>query len=154
MQFRKTLFMLLSCLTVSSCSIVDFFEEVPKSIQQAIKVIDEGINDIRHESASWQNVLQEVAKELPEDISENIRKDAEILVSKSIAEAGVEFRCNTDFLSKRAVESLFLQGILSSCHIDDRRLHPKSRQFFDLVFFFGDILKTLLSSLNQLFHRV
>jgi hypothetical protein len=81
-------------------------EQVTSTADRAVAVIDRGIEDIRTESASWQTVLGRVAQELPQDISEVIRTDAQNLASRSVAVAGVEFRCNVDFLANRAVASL------------------------------------------------
>jgi len=81
---------------------------ITSSIDQAVAVIDKGINDIQTGSAEWQMVLQRVANDLPKDISEEIRTDAQNLVTRSIATAGTEFRCNIDFLKNRAIQNLQL----------------------------------------------
>jgi len=96
----KTIFLTgLSVVLLTSCGSCD-------SIDEAISVIDRGIEDITSESSSWQTVLQRVAMNLPNDISNTIRQDAQQLASRSIAEAGIEFRCNVDFLGDRAIRSL------------------------------------------------
>ncbi|ERN40905.1 hypothetical protein KR51_00025530 [Rubidibacter lacunae KORDI 51-2] len=79
---------------------------ISRSIDNAVAVLDRGIEDISTESANWQTILQRVASELPDDISEVIRNDAQNLATRSIATAGVEFRCNVDFLAGRAKASL------------------------------------------------
>lgn len=76
------------------------------SIDRAVQVIDSGIADILARSDSWQSVLQRIANDLPQDISQTIRSDAQNLATRSIAQAGIEFRCNVDFLAQRAVEAL------------------------------------------------
>lgn len=81
-------------------------DSVTDSVDEAVAVIDKGINDINTGSADWQTVLQRVAKDLPEDISANIRVDAQSLADRSIASSGVEFRFNNDYLARRAVQSL------------------------------------------------
>src|SRR5262249_17996900 len=47
-----------------------------------------------------------IASELPSDVSAVIRDEAQSLASRSIASAGSEFRCNVDFLARRAVSAL------------------------------------------------
>jgi len=89
---------LLSTLSMAGC--------IEPPIQEAVKVIDNGIRDIGQNSASWQAILQRVANQLPQEISETIRVDAQSLANRSIATAGIEFRCNVDFLANRAIESL------------------------------------------------
>lgn len=75
-------------------------------VQQAISVIDDGENDINTGSADWQTVLQRVAKDLPEGISQDIRVDAQNIADRSVARTGIEFRANVDFLNRRAIENL------------------------------------------------
>ncbi len=81
-------------------------KHMESSVDKALEVIDNGIRDIERDSSSWQSVLQRVANQLPEDISETVRVDAQSLATRSIATAGTEFRCNVDFLASRAIESL------------------------------------------------
>lgn len=89
-------------VAVSGCNVLNG----SNSIDQAINVIDRGIDDINTGSADWQTVLERVANDLPEDISATIRNDAQNLATRSIAAAGAEARCETDFLERRAVQSL------------------------------------------------
>jgi hypothetical protein len=81
-------------------------EHIESSVDKALEVIDRGIRDIERDMYSWQSVLQRVANQLPEDISETVRVDAQSLAARSIAKAGIEFRCEVDFLANRAIESL------------------------------------------------
>lgn len=82
------------------------FDNITSSIDKASQVIDNGIRDLNANASAWQAVLQRVADDLPKDISETIRVDAQTLVDRSIATAGVEFRCDVDFLGHRAIQSL------------------------------------------------
>lgn len=85
------------------CGIPDKVDDV---VQEATEVIDSAINDISNQSEIWQSVLQRVAADLPEEVSETIRNDAQNLATRSVATVGVEFRCNVDFFSNRAIASL------------------------------------------------
>lgn len=89
-------------LTLTGCGI----GQVADAVKEATNVIDNGIRDISANSSAWQVILQRVAAELPKEISETIRLDAQSLANRSIATAGVEFRCNVDFLGARAIASL------------------------------------------------
>jgi hypothetical protein len=80
--------------------------KVEDSINDAVGVVDQGITTIDHDSTKWQATLQEVADKLPKDIQSTIRNEMDQLVARSIARAGVEFRCNADFLAQRAVQGL------------------------------------------------
>lgn len=97
---------ILVMFMMSSCTCDLGIGQMASSVDRAVAVIDNGIRDINQNSASWQSVLQRVANELPQEISETIRIDAQNLATRSIATAGVEFRCNTDFLANRAVQAL------------------------------------------------
>jgi hypothetical protein len=103
MRFIGMVLILIALLVFSAC---DCFGGVTESIDDAVTVIDNAIEDISSDSASWQTILQRVANELPEDISEIIRSDAQNLATRSIAATGTEFRCNVDFLANRAIAAL------------------------------------------------
>ncbi len=92
--------LLLSSLSVSSCDVTG------GSIDRAMEIIDRAIRDIELNMEAWQSILQRVANELPDDISETVRVEADRLATRSIAKMGIEFRCNVDFLARRAIESL------------------------------------------------
>ncbi|KAB8140364.1 hypothetical protein F8S13_24355 [Chloroflexia bacterium SDU3-3] len=94
---------ILCMLAMTAC---DLTGGLSSSIDRAANIIDSGIHDIGVSSAVWQSVLQRVAEQLPKDISETVRVDAQSLANRSIATAGTEFRCNTDFLGSRAIQSL------------------------------------------------
>ncbi len=91
------------CLNLIGC--IDL-GGVTNSIDKATNIIDRGIDTIRTDSANWQTTLQGVANDLPKEISEIIRTDAQNLATRSIAAAGIEFRCNVDFLGNRAIQAL------------------------------------------------
>lgn len=100
---------LLSILLVagsSGCSIKFHGDETNDPVTEAVAVIDKGIEDINTGSADWQTVIQQVSKDLPEGISENIRVDAQNLADRSVARSGIEFRADIDFLNRRAIQNL------------------------------------------------
>ncbi|MEZ5966526.1 MAG: hypothetical protein R3F56_22005 [Planctomycetota bacterium] len=93
--------MILAC--VAGCGVKAAIDD---TIEKAMQLVDNGIKDILADSASWRSTLQRVADQLPADVSEIIRTDAQNLATRSIAQAGTEFRCNVDFLGQRAVAAL------------------------------------------------
>lgn len=90
------------CLGLGGCGL----GQVADAVKQATDVIDNGIRDIGANSSAWQVILQRVAADLPKEVSETIRLDAQSLANRSIATAGIEFRCDADFLGARAIASL------------------------------------------------
>ncbi|MCA8958304.1 MAG: hypothetical protein KDC87_19660 [Planctomycetes bacterium] len=79
---------------------------VDDTVEKAVQLIDNGIKDVLADSSNWRTTLQRVADQLPKDVSEVIRTDAQNLATRSIAQAGTEFRCNVDFLAQRAAAAL------------------------------------------------
>ncbi len=95
--------LLIVLVLLTSC---DLTGGLSGAITRATDVIDNGIRDITQSSATWQSVLQRVANDLPKEISDTIRVDAQSLANRAIGTVGVEFRCSVDFLGARAVQSL------------------------------------------------
>ena len=79
---------------------------VASAIDRATKVIDDGIASILARSDVWQRTLERIAQDLPGDISEIVRTEAQNLATRTIAQAGTELMCVTDFYARRAVEAL------------------------------------------------
>jgi hypothetical protein len=100
-RVRRVVFTTLFLITLSTSSC-----GIPPAIDRATTVIDNAIRDITLNLDNWQTILQRVANDLPNEISETIRFDAQSLVTRSIAVAGIEFRCDVEFLGNRAIESL------------------------------------------------
>ncbi|MDH5728033.1 MAG: hypothetical protein OEZ58_03520 [Gammaproteobacteria bacterium] len=105
--------LLLIMFLLSACGLIDGIkgiggglDKIGNSVENATRIIDNGIADIGADSTRWRNVLQEVATNLPSEISETIRIDAQNLVSRSVALSGAELRCNFDFLGARAIGNL------------------------------------------------
>ena len=95
----------LACAGVS-CDIGSTLKRGVDVAQKAVEVIDRGIVDIQADQGNWQLILQRVASDLPQELQSTIRTEATQLAQRSIAAAGVEFRCNVDHLSRRAIQGL------------------------------------------------
>jgi hypothetical protein len=79
---------------------------VASAIDRATKVIDEGIASILSRADVWQRTLERIAQDLPGDVSEIVRTEAQNLATRTIAQAGTELMCVTDFYARRAVQAL------------------------------------------------
>lgn len=75
-------------------------------IQEAINKIDRGIDVIHGESDKWNSTVRDIADNFPKEAKELVRNELTQLVQRSIMSAGVEFRCETDFLANRAIQGL------------------------------------------------
>ncbi|MBA4852986.1 hypothetical protein [Emticicia sp. BO119] len=69
-------------------------------------LIDDAIDEITHESESWQATLQELSDKLTDEAQSTIRTEVENLATRTIAAAGSEIRCNVDFLGARVIQAL------------------------------------------------
>src|SRR5207249_4989548 len=76
---------------------------VTDAVTQTTQAVDRAIADINRNSSAWQQILQGLANDLPKQLNESIRTEVQNLADRSIAAAGIEFRCNVDFLSSRAI---------------------------------------------------
>jgi hypothetical protein len=69
-------------------------------------MLDDAIDEITHESESWQATLQELTDKLTDEAQSTIRTEVQNLANRTIAAAGSEVRCNVDFLGARVVQAL------------------------------------------------
>lgn len=72
----------------------------------AVTLVDRAIDTIHNDSTKWQSALQELAEDLPDEVQSTIRNEVAQLLERSIAQAGVEIRCETDFIALRVVQGL------------------------------------------------
>lgn len=93
---------ILASAFLPGCGISD----VASSVDKAVAVLDAAIMDLNRNSSEWQQILRRVSEELPVEINASIRTEAQNLVDRSIATAGMELKCSADFLGTRAVASL------------------------------------------------
>lgn len=71
-----------------------------------VAMIDDAIDEITHESESWQATLQELSDKLTDEAQSTVRNEVQNLANRTIAAAGSELRCNVDFLGARVVQAL------------------------------------------------
>lgn len=69
-------------------------------------MLDDAIDEISHQSESWQATLQELSDKLTDEAQSTIRTEVQNLASRTIAAAGSEMRCNVDFLGARVIQAL------------------------------------------------
>lgn len=81
-------------------------EPLTAAVEDAVSALDRGIDALERNSASWQSVLQDLESELVSDLQSTIRNEVSDLLNRSVAAAGAEFRCNTDFIGTRVRQAL------------------------------------------------
>jgi hypothetical protein len=78
------------------------------AVQQATDAIDSAVGTLNYQSSSWQQVLQQMESKLDSDAKNLIDNDVQKLISRTVDHAGVEFRCNADFVNHRVAEDLLV----------------------------------------------
>jgi len=76
------------------------------STTKTVNVLDDAIDALQTQSSAWQTILQEAQSKLTESAQSTIRNEIGNLVTRSIAQAGVEVRCNADFIGARVRQHL------------------------------------------------
>jgi hypothetical protein len=72
----------------------------------AVNVLNDAINALDNASADWQQVLKDAQAKLTQDAQSTIRNEIANVVSRSIAQGGVELRCDADFIRARVRQAL------------------------------------------------
>lgn len=90
-------------LSISGC--IDF-NPLANSIDKAVAVLDEAIFKLDNANADWQTILEETRDQLTDSTQSTIRNEVSNTLARGVATAGVEFRCNTDFVRTRVRQDL------------------------------------------------
>ena len=80
--------------------------QIQDTTTRTVNVLDDAIDALQTQSSAWQSVLQEAQNKLTDAAQSTIRNEIANLVTRSIAQAGVEFRCNADFIGARVRQQL------------------------------------------------
>src|SRR5687768_5810951 len=79
--------------------------------RDAIKKFDEAIQEVKSlresltgESTKWREHLEKSQLQLTKDVKDTINVDLRDNIDKSIAEAGIEARCDAEFANKHLVK--------------------------------------------------
>jgi len=73
--------------------------------QRAENALNNAINKLNNTSADWLAVLQDLKREIPDELNSVITQ-VDLLISRNVAKAGVELRCNVDFVHARIKEDI------------------------------------------------
>lgn len=69
-------------------------------------MIDKAVSDVLARADVWQATLEKLAQDLPQELAATIRNEAQNLATRTVAQAGTELMCSSDFYARRAVEAL------------------------------------------------
>ena len=93
---------MLALSVIWGCNLEDRIIEESTNWRTATEnVLQDAIESLNSASADWQEVLQEAQEKLTDDAQSTIRNELANLASRSVAQAGVEMRCDVDFMRRR-----------------------------------------------------
>jgi len=96
----------VAALACVSCDLSSLWPHASSIVEQTATALNDAIAALQSESADWQQVLKDLEKKLTADAQATIRNEIDQLVSRTVAHAGVEFRCDADFIRHRVREDL------------------------------------------------
>ena len=77
-----------------------------ENLEKVIQTFDKAIYTIGSESTNWRSVVENIQKELTQDVKSTIRNEITDLIKTGIASVGQEGRCNADFVGQRSRHAL------------------------------------------------
>jgi hypothetical protein len=93
-------------LFMTGCDFSDMISGLLDVKTDTVRVLDDAIDKLEDQSSAWQSILQDTTAKLTKDAQATIRNEISALVSRSVAHAGVEFRCDADFVGTRVRQAL------------------------------------------------
>ncbi|RYU95259.1 hypothetical protein [Emticicia agri] len=104
---KKIIVSILLIFFIVGCGLKQTIKDTAQDLtNNTVALIDDAIDEITHESESWQATLQELSDNLTDEAQSTIRNEVQNLATRTIAAAGSEIRCNVDFLGARVVQAL------------------------------------------------
>jgi hypothetical protein len=73
---------------------------------ETINALNDAISALQSQSADWQQVLKDTQSKLTKDAQSTLRTEISDLISRTVAQGGVELRCDADFIRERIREEL------------------------------------------------
>jgi hypothetical protein len=97
-------------IMISGCSIGEKIDKVTDTVSDisgdTVAALDNAIDALDRNSASWQTVLQDTTQQLTADAQSTVRNEISDLLNRSVAATGTELRCNMDFIGTRVRQAL------------------------------------------------
>jgi hypothetical protein len=111
--YLHALVVFLAIFPLLGCGLGDSLKNLinqvlPNATTKAAMSIDEAINALQNQSANWQQVLQDLESKLAKEGQNTIRDEVANVLSRSIAQSGVEIRCEGDFVRDRIRQALIV----------------------------------------------
>lgn len=106
------IFLAVACIPVfiAGCSIGEKIDKVTDTVSDitgnTVATLNDAIDALDRNSASWQAVLQDTTRQLTADAQSTVRNEVSDLLNRSVAATGTELRCNVDFIGSRVRQAL------------------------------------------------
>jgi hypothetical protein len=99
---KRSSIALLLPLLLGSCNTAP----ITDAVQQAVNAIDHATDQLHDESTNWQSTLTNLESGLDKDAKDLIDNDVQNLLNQTITRAGIETRCEGNFLNDTVSEDL------------------------------------------------
>jgi hypothetical protein len=105
-----SLITLLCLVSAISCKLAKQLGDIGTTIQntttQTTDALEHTITELQKSSSDWQQLLRDLESKLTTDAQQTIKNDVANVLARTIAQGGVEFRCDADFIRQRIIEDL------------------------------------------------
>lgn len=95
-----------SALFLHGCDLGRLQTTVENATTATEDVLNDAINALSSQSSDWQRILQEAQGKLTADTQATVRNEIANVASRSVSQAGVEFRCDASFIGDGVREEL------------------------------------------------
>lgn len=103
---KAALFAIFLFTILTGCNTGQLFNFGTDTRTETVNALNDAITALQSQSANWQQVLQDTMSKLTKDTQSTLRSEISDLISRTTAQAGVEFRCDTDFQRGKIREDL------------------------------------------------
>jgi hypothetical protein len=105
-SLRKSVVILVLVGCLCGCGIGKLINFGTDTRTETLNTLNDAITALQSQSADWQQVLQNTVSKLTKDAQSSLRNEISNLISRTTAQAGVELRCDADFVRERIREEL------------------------------------------------
>lgn len=101
---------LAACLVLSTslygCNPKSAIDAAQGAVQEATNALGNAAATLNNSSVSWQDTLKQLESGLSADAKKLIDNDIQGVISRTIDQGGVEFRCDTGFVNQQVAQDL------------------------------------------------
>lgn len=76
------------------------------SLEKSVSYLDKAMKSLDVASANWQDILQKLITDLPEEVQSTVTNEVSNLLTRTVAAAGAKVFCTVDFIPNRVKQAL------------------------------------------------